>query len=401
MADPKQTRKDDLVDLANFTRNNHPSGLRHVIDFSARASMALEERLNRLRSTERLLLQRIYKDKTLAEIFEKHSSDLFKNSESIQAMAKTNIGENERAEEIVYSENKLKEITEGLPDLIREQLRVSNMIKGVQRQLLILKIQKTRANQKLGQITGKISEEELERTKIAEQEISEIFGLYEIHTAYRALSADLAQSDQLRRAYTQNNLIVERLKLLQINFEGLAERNSWVTSGQIELDFNDPGSDQNRNALNSLIENLRQVFSTSEIERNVKKYINSLFATMNNPRLSVRLSSKKDPTGLPPPDKSQMEKTEIMSKFIQWTQDANEWWTEFNQNSFIAAAEKNFYKFISRLNGNRSFCDGRQESQEGDNRDSAQQEKNSNEIKAQEQFEIQTDDIRSNGTTFA
>lgn len=388
--DPTETRKEELLAVNKLIKNNRLSGLRAAEDYIADTLFKLERRLQTLRSTEALILQKIRRDLTLIEIEEDHTADHFKRDDPIQAVNFIDPNNLEPDELIIYARNKILTLAEGTQSLIRESNRIAHDIKQVQLRMVALRIKQNEVNsrvikQKIRKDVdrGKIPEDFLEKDRIVERSVAEVFLLNQISEFYRQYSLDINSNVK----YTQTNSIIELLSKLRIKFVAFAERNPYVLSGQLSLNLEDPGAKENRAVLSNLIEKLRKVSQNEEVETKVQKYANALVSNINDPNVSFSISSKKEPKGEPAPAESQRRKTRFMSKVLQFTETAIDWWTESVYDTYPAAAEKAFYKFITRLHGNRSFCNNQQDSAESNNRKEQQEEKDTFEDKGRSEYQ--------------
>lgn len=361
---PTQTRKTDLEILARLTENNSPEGLKAAQEYIDRALMTLERRLQDLRSDERLLVQWIRRDTTLAEVEEKYNSDHFKKINPTQGYAYTDSGVDPH-EYNVYTSNKLIRM-EGIGQLLREQEKIRTNINYIQSHIDELKNRKEKINKILEQ--GSITNSDLSQYNISKITTSEIFILYELNQTYKKNALNIKNEE----AYTQDPKIIRLLENLQMKFVAFAERNTWVTSGKIVLDLENPGSEENEEVLSNLINILRSTGTNENLYQEVRRYSQEMRRNINDPTISKDVSAKQTRRDEPNPEDSQAQETKTLAKFWNLTKEAAQWWSTHALATLGDAAEKNFNNFIRNLHGNKPFCDPPQESEEEAARNSAE-----------------------------
>lgn len=374
--DPSETRKEELIALTKMTKNNRPENFRAALDYLDRTIINLERVLNNLRSREQYTQQRIRADLSIQEIEENYLGDRNKRTEPFQSYGYFDLGGPDPDEKINFARNSVTRSAGGLAEQIAHQKKAANRIRELQRRILLLRIKKDQINKKLVEISAP-KKAELEADRVQKKSAAELFFLYQIHLHYKKYSRDL--KSQVK--YTENSKIVEKLRILRIRFRAFADRGRFLLTllgdfeGDSTLDFQNPGADENGEKLRQAIEAFRSISKNDKLEQKVKTYVDELVKDVNDPYVSLRLSSKKVPKLRPPDAISQFKVTQTLSKVFNWTEGVVEQWTLWNQNTYIAAAEKGFYRFLSRLHGQRSFCNNADKSEEGTERQKVQNEK--------------------------
>lgn len=346
---PTQTRKSDLYDLANFAINNSLNGLRVNQKYVDQAINALTRRIQELRATEQLLVQWVRRDVRITDIQEKYNADHFKKINSTQAYAYTDSGTPDPHEYTVYTSNKLATM-QGIPELLREQEKVRANINYLQQKLEELKNRKKEIEAKLSHKW--VNQFNLEQDKISKRMTSELFILYLIHKSYR----DNTVNEKGERAFTQDSKIINYLEKLHSKFITFAEKNPWVVSGKIELDLEDPGSDQNSDIFFEYIPKLRETGKNKNLYREVEKYSQEMRRNLNDPTISKNVSSKLERNDEPGESDSQAKATKSTSRFRKFYGTVVNIYSKYNLTNFFDASEKYFDRFVRRLHGDRPFC---------------------------------------------
>lgn len=387
-----ETTRRELSAINSVTQQNSLTGLRASKEATNKAIIALERRLSELRSSEILFLQRIRRDLELSEIFDDnlHKADYFKTVDPIQAYANFDTGYPDPDERVTYARNKIERLSIGIQELNKEHDRISAQILDVDDRLTYMKAKLEAINTKLA-AKGAASEEDLERDRISKRMTAELFMLWQIHNEYRKASRTVDNKE----SYTDMTKIIDQLQRLKQAFVAFAEKNPWVLSGKLILDFTNPGSDLNKTSIEGLLGSVRKTTANVKIENDVKKYVEEMTKNINDPYVSRRLTSRQIPAGAPEENNSFLGQTNTFAKMLAFTDAASKWWSTLGSPNFVAAATNKFNTFISALHGNRAFCDGRKGAEEDTARTEAMNQKTQSETKAQETLQKQLEEVKA------
>jgi len=387
-----ETTRRELSAINSVAQQNSLTGLRSSKEFANKTIIALERRLSELRSAEILFLQRIRRDLELSEIFDEnlHKADYFKTIDPIQAYANFDTGFPDPDERVTYARNKIERLSVGVQELNKEHDRISAQILDVDDRLTCMKAKLEAINVKLA-AKGAASEEDLERDRISKRMTAELFMLWQIHSEYRKAS----QTVDGKKGYTEMTKVIDQLQRLKQAFVAFAERNPWVLSGKLILDFTNPGSDLNKTSIEGLLGSVRGTTKNEKIENDVKKYVEEMTKNINDPYVSRRLTSRQVQTGAPEEDNSFLGQTSTFAKALAFTDKASQWWSTLGSPNFIAAATNKFNSVISALHGNRTFCDNRKGSEEDAARTEAMTQKTQAANKAQEDLQVQYENLKA------
>lgn len=379
---PTETRKEDLKTIEKIITNNTLDGIRSVKEYYTQALMSLERRLMKLKASEAALNQRIYRDLEMAEIEAKYSADHFKKINPIQSYSFYDSGTPDPHERVTYTRNKLLYLSPNAIELIKEQNKIAYQIKDVQSRITSYSNELDKVNKQLEE-KGAPEQADLERDNIVKRQVADIYMLWELHSLYKANSRDFRGNE----AYTEDAKIVNLLNKLSVKFTAFAERNPYVVNGDLVLDLTNPGSDANSTALLNFMSGLRSIGVNTKLPASITKYVEEMTKNINDPYISLRLSSKKTPKDEPSLEDSAARSTSSLSRFLDRTRGVANWWTTNALKSAAEAENRAFRKAISFLNGNRGYCNNPSKTAEEQAREAAINQQKAAEAKAQEEFQ--------------
>lgn len=378
-----------LVDLEKIAKNNSLIGLRAAKDYIPRTLRQLQQILSQLRSTETLLLQRVRRDKALTEM-EEERADSYMRIKPIQQYEFFPRSSLDPHQFVIYNTNKIIRETEGIQEILKELDRVGNQIKATQSHINQWNQALELVNKKLLE-RGRVTEVDLEKDRIWQRSMAEITQLLNIYLEYVEKSLDINGNE----AYTSDSKIVRELSALREKFIAFAERNSWVLSGELVLDFTNPGSDENGENIYLLLEKYRKAGLNSKVPKDLEKFSNELTATYNDMVKSANLKRNNSPSVIAPTEEDQfMMATKDLAHFLQLTSNGAKWTTALTLESFGKAAEKWFMKKTQWLHGKKPFCDQPAQSAEDAAATMADTEDKEIEDKATEDLQKSLEDTR-------
>jgi len=357
----------ELTAVLRMVEGNSLTGLRAAKDFLPTAIAANQRRLNQLRSTESLMLQKLRRELSMQEI-DGQRADIYMKVEPMQSFLQYDTGTPDPHTYIIYDVDKLQKLTVGMQTLISGQKAIASEIKGLVASIRDLNNTLESVNK---MIAAKGTEAAMEKDRIAERSIAELFALYEIYTQYR----DNSQDADGNVGYTSDQKLVKVLEVLQIRFSAIAERNPYVLNGSLVLDTVNPGSAVNGVVLTELIEKLRQTANPGNkgiVDKRIQKYADSLVKNINDKDISVGINRRTESKDSPDPEDALKDKTATTSKMVQFTQKAAKWWTKFDGKKFSDKATEAFKWRVKAVYGGLPFCGEPEKSAEEKERDAAQ-----------------------------
>ena len=144
------------------------------------------------------------------------------------------------------------QLTKGMAPMQADLDRASAEVKRVSQDILQYQ-HSLEVNEKLLISMGADVQTQLLKDNIAKRSYSELYMLYEVANQYRTLTlisaADIIKNPSAikssKRIFTSDPSLVRKLNKYQQMFEAYAERTADVLSGDLKLDMDDPGSNNN------------------------------------------------------------------------------------------------------------------------------------------------------------
>lgn len=343
----------ELIAVKRLVEGNSLAGLRAALDFLPLAIAANQRRLNQLRSTEMLMLQKLRRELSMQEV-DGQRADIYMKVEPMQSFLQYDTGTPDPHEYIIYDVNKLTKLPIGIMELISQQKMIASEIKQLSAAIRDLNTELEKVNETIAAKKG--TNVALKKDQIAQRTISELFLLYELHVLYR----DNSRTATGAVGYTSDQKLVKVLETLQLKFNAFAERNPYVLNGSLKLDLVNPGSDENGTALTNLLDKLRKTSNPGEtgiLDAKIKKYADNLVKNINDPDMSVGIQRRTESKDIPEVSDALNSKTATTSKMIQFTQEAAKWWTVFDGKKFTDKATEAFKQRVKAVYGGLPFCD--------------------------------------------
>ena len=349
-----QTTTRELLDLTNVPKSARLDRLRATINQAKRKLVVFQRELTNLKSAELLVIQKMNRYEKLEDIEKYYPSDRFMVNEPKPGIKPVeDYGFPDPDPRINWTRNRL---LEGLAPLEAERNRIANEIKSVSQQIMKEREALTQAQKEL----GSESDVALSKDAIAKRTYSELYMLYEIHRKYREITTN---SDGSRR-YNSDTTIVKFQQELSTKFKAYAERNAYVVNGDMVLNYDDPGSDENEKTLLNMI---NRCFSVLGNQTNVnlndeprQKNTNRMIGSMNDPFISNQVL-RQDDAKKPEPDKALKNNTETTSKLVSFVnkvvdQGGLKINMNWDQTSAFNAFNTWFEKQVTGLNQGMPLC---------------------------------------------
>jgi len=343
----------ELIAVKRLVEGNSLTGLRAALDFLPLAIAANQRRLNQLRSTEMLMLQKLRRELSMQEV-DGQRADIYMKVEPMQSFLQYDTGTPDPHEYIIYDVNKLTKLPIGIMELISQQKMIASEIKQLSAAIRDLNTELEKVNETIAAKKG--TNVALKKDQIAQRTISELFLLYELHVLYR----DNSRTAENAEGYSSDQKLVKVLGALQLKFNAFAERNPYVLNGSLKLDLVNPGSDENGTALTNLLDKLRKTSNPGEtgiLDAKIKRYADNLVKNINDPDISVGIQRRTESKNIPEVSDALNSKTATTSKMIQFTQEAAKWWTVFDGKKFTDKATEAFKQRVKAVYGGLPFCD--------------------------------------------
>jgi len=371
----------ELTGYKNLVEGNSMTGLRAARDFIPTAIAAKQRRLNQLRSTEMLMLQKLRRELTLLTI-DGQRADAYMKVEPMQSFLPYDTGNPDPHAYINYDIEKLIRLPVGIWEIVSQQKSIAFEIKSLVADVRDLNNELKRVNDQIAQ--KRTADVDLEKDRITQRAIAELYAIYEIHTLYRSYTT----TDAGTEGFTSDQKIVPTLQNLHLKFLAFAERNPYVLNGSLVLDYEKPGSALNGVALSGLLEKIRQVGNPGEsgiVDKKVQKYADNLIKNINDPDLSRGFSRRTESKNRPSNDNSLQQRTATTSKMVQFTQKTAKFWTVWDGRVFVDKATDAFKLRVKALYGGLPFCGSPPKSEEDEKRDTAQEAQKVTATKAAEE----------------
>jgi hypothetical protein len=253
--------------------------------------------------------------------------------------------------------------------IVGELDKLAHQIQNTESRIRDLQRAQDEVNKVMAENNG-ITDADLQRDRIAQRSVAEVYALWEIHQAYRVNS----RNADGKEGYTQDPKYVNMLQQLQQKFVAFAERNPWVLTGVLQLNLLNPGSDNNRTALDNLIGKLRVTAQNDKVKKQVRKYIDSLTRNIDDEFVSRDIYRRQRSKNAPESSNSLLTATETAGATFEYTSNVS-WWTDFSGETALGALTKAFKQKVSATYNGRPFCGEPPPTGEEAARDEAQEQK--------------------------
>lgn len=347
---PVTTSVTDLTQQISSVQSINIERLRANIDYSKRKITSLQRTLSSLKSSEMLILQRMNRTMKMEQVQKNLSSDKFISLNPIPAIKPTDITSGDPDPRVNFSS---RHLNEGMEAYQAEAGRINNEVLRVSQE--IQKQQATLTNDQAS--LDKISAGSPELDNIAKRQYSELFMLFETSTKYRDLSTDKATGN---RVYGSDAKIISQYNLLKLAFKAYAGRNSFVLSGDLKLDFGDPGSDNNILVLQSFLERARKVLgfnqekgtpASNQFSQEVEKYSKMMMSNISDEFSSKNVSRQLESKRIP-----ESSLAEITNSINNINKYAGKAYDILTLASFTIAAKKRFHNVLVGLYDGKPLC---------------------------------------------
>jgi hypothetical protein len=224
----------EMTGLIRLVEGNSLAGLRAAQQSIPRMINAHTRRLNQLRSTETLMLQKMRRELTLLQV-DGERADKYMKIDPMQSFQSYQSGDPDPHEFVIYDMNKIKLLPIGIQEMISTQKSMSSEIRQLIAQIRDLNTKLDEVNAAIAAKTG--MDAAITKDEIAERTVSQLFALWEVYSVYKSYSRDAAGKE----AYSSDNQIVSLLEKLQVLFRAYGEQNPYVLDGLLILDSSIPG----------------------------------------------------------------------------------------------------------------------------------------------------------------
>jgi hypothetical protein len=350
----------ELTYVQKLVTGNNLTGLRTAKDFIPKAIASFQRRLDQLRSTELLMLQKLRRELTMQQV-DGIRADFYMKDAPMQSFLKYDPDISDPHEYLVYDLNKMKNLPVGIQEMITTQKTMATEIKELIAAIRDLNDQLEDVNNLIAAKNG--ADVAMVKDQIAQRNIAEAYALYELYLLFKKNTRAVDGTE----GYTCDQKIIRMLEMIQQKFMSFAERNPFVMNGSVVLDLVNPGNDANGTALTALIENLRKSTDPIDamvVDAKVQKYIDDLTKNINNPNIAKDVIRRTTSLNTPAPTDAMSSKTASAPSMVQYTQKAVNWWTQWDGKNFAEKATEWFRWRVSGLYGGMPFCDSTSQSPE-------------------------------------
>lgn len=350
----------EIGDQIDIVKSSKISKLQAEVNYAKSEIIRLQMELKNLKSAETLMLQKMNVAKKLEDLDKYYHYDRYQNNDSLPMVKPSNNAG------LPYPDPRLNiaqtKISRGFESLQAERDRIGSDILKTSQQIQIQKQRLSDAQQELKDLGSNIQVYQ-SKDFIVKRNYSEVYMLYEVHIKYRNLSTNNAGN----RGFSTDSQILVQLQNLAQKFQAYSERNSYVLSGELKLDFDDPGSDFNAKTLSAFLERLRKLMGEEDVrilDNRLKNITNELTTNLNDPFISKQIIRQNESIRVPPENQKFSNNTEtpastvsFVNKSVDWINNATKIWMGFDQTSIGVAATEWFSRHITGLYGGLPPCD--------------------------------------------
>jgi hypothetical protein len=352
-----QTTTRELQDLANVPKSVRLDRLRSTINQSKRKLVSLQNELSNLKSAETLVLQKLNRFVSLSDLQQYYPADRFMTNEPKAGIKPVeNVGFPDPDPRVNWTRNRL---LNGVEPLEAERNRIGTEILKISLEIVKQRQALSDAQTELG--TDPDTSVDLAKDGIAKRNFSELYMLYEIHKKYRDISTNADGS----RKYNSDDPTIKAQNRLKSMFNSYAGRNPYVLSGDLILDQNDPGSDENESMLMSMMNRVFSVLgnqtNVSLNDQNLQKYSNQMISNTNDAFISQNVARQDDSKDIPTSDLALKNNTQTGSSLVSFvnevaTQQGLKIYMSWDQTSVSDSIQSWFQSQVSNLNQGMPLC---------------------------------------------
>jgi len=357
----------ELLDAINVPRNLRLGRYKTDSEYAKRMIVSLQSDLANLNSALNLVLQKMNINQKFQDIKLHYSVSRFQTIDFLQAIRPLQAGSKPDPDpRIAWAMEQLAnpkdDITKSLNALISERDRIGNEIISVSTQIKQFETSLEEIQKNLDPKTngGVDLSAQMEKDSIAKRLYAEVYMLYEVAYSYWTLTHD----ENGARKYNADAITLNKLQKASTMFQAYSERNPYVLSGDITLDKDDPGSDDNLKKIGALLERARQVCTIPESQKldpKMEKYSSLLRAHINDSYTSKEVIKAIESIRNPPIENKFDTVTATPAKTIKQTNakivlKALQTVMSWTGDSQAQAATTWFKKFVSGVNQGLPYC---------------------------------------------
>lgn len=306
-----QTTKDDLKRLEDLVTGNYVRSLRVAQKRINRRIIMFERRLIELYNNEKIIKARIYNNADMITIQKNYPSGKNTRVNPVQSFDPQNVAKDPH-HAISYDKYNLTKVEEGVKELDAEINRINKEIMMVQAQLneytkkkeIIAKELKEAEEKKntkdnlIDKTVGRIlppTPEDLKQDEISRAEIANRLLLYNLSYYYYEMSY-VPETNE--RKYPDEKKLPQNLLMIRQIFWAHAQPfPEYINEGSDKkLNFDDPGSQENRDKLSKDTEVQRIVAENTKTSLQIDRYMRDLRNVSNDTTISIGVERKPDPT---------------------------------------------------------------------------------------------------------
>jgi hypothetical protein len=359
LASVVQSNIREELDQLNLAKSINLSKLQAEINYAKRKIITLQMELKNLKSAETLALQKMNVFTKLEDVEKYYTYDRYQNNEPLSGVKPLqNYGLPDPDPRVSFTRNQLKR---GFESSEAERNRIGEEILKVSQQIQYQRWKLDDAQKALSNLGSNV-QIFINKDAIAKRTYSEIYMLYEIHIKYKNLS--LNESGE--RGYNSDGQMIFQLQELSQRFTAYAERNPYVTGGQIKLDYDDPGKDSNGLILRSFMDRVRLVMKSPDstlLDDRLQKYSAQMTSNINDAWKSQELARQMDSGRVPEPPKQLNKNTEtpaktvsFVNKSVDWAKGAAQIYMTFDYTSIGSAVMNWFSRQVTGLYNGVPYC---------------------------------------------
>jgi hypothetical protein len=347
IANAIQTSTGEQTQGIDNKKSQYLDGIRAEMGRAKISIVNLQNMLMNLKATQLLIQQRMNRSTTLEYVNDHYSFDKYQTNDHIQGMDPiVNYG-GEPDSRINATRNQLKKGNETYEaDLVRVGNQIAAVSQEIKKQQEVLKKCQERMD-----VIGKEAQMYITKDGISKRQYTEVYMLYQIHLKFKYIT----QNEEGITAYSPNNMYIKPTTKLMDQFRFYAERNPFVTSGELVLELDNPGSDFNETSLLKFLDRLRVVMGNKDFEKydqDTKKYTEQMLTNVMHPFISQNLQRSNEIIRIPDATNALRYTTFSPAKTVStWINSVPgvKTYLSWDSSSYVASMLTNFNAYLSGL----------------------------------------------------